>query len=139
MGFEETLRESTRPTTPPSTAMEDLGASERTTAEVTKRPSERPTAPHLPAVAAQRADVTLFAKREPEPPPRGKPTVRQMAAVVVQSTLGTLGKRLLELEIPLLNVNGPWDERIQRFQDVLVERDRLLADIRNMSGPEYDL
>ncbi len=47
-----------------------------------KRPSERPTAPQLPAVAAPRADVTQFAPQNIESLPRGKPTVRQMAAVV---------------------------------------------------------
>lgn len=59
--------------------------------------------------------------------------------VFVQSTLGTLGKRLLELEIPIFDEDGPWSGRIERFRLVLLERDRLLADIRSMSGPEYDL
>lgn len=77
----EELRESNRPTAP--RAGEEVSLSERTTAEPVKRPSERPTAPQLPAVAVPRADVTQFAQRDPEPPPRGKATVRQMAAVVV--------------------------------------------------------
>lgn len=79
--LEEDLRESNRPTAP--RAIEEMGTSERITAEPTKRPSERPTAPQLPAVAVPRADVTQFAPRDVEAPPRGKPTVRQMAAVVI--------------------------------------------------------
>jgi predicted Zn finger-like uncharacterized protein len=82
---DENLRESNRPTTPKS--IEDIGASERTTAEPAKRPSERPTAPHLPAVVVPKADVTQFVRRDVEPAPRGKPTVRRMAAVVVDDLM----------------------------------------------------
>lgn len=59
--------------------------------------------------------------------------------VFIQSTLGTLGKRLLELEIPILRGNGPWSQRLKQFENALRSRDRLLAEIRTMSGPDYDL
>lgn len=59
--------------------------------------------------------------------------------VFVQSTLGTLGKRILELEIPLLHGPGPWEGPLAQFRSILQGRDRLLADLRGMTGPEYDL
>ncbi len=80
---DESLREANRPTTPQS--IEDIGLSEQTDAEPDKRASDRPTAPHLPAVAVVRADVTQFAPREVDLPLRGKPTVRQMAVVTVDN------------------------------------------------------
>ncbi len=45
-----------------------------------RRPSERPTAPHLPTVVLPRSDETRLAFPD-EPPPPGKATVRQMPAV----------------------------------------------------------
>lgn len=84
----ETDRDSNRPTSPRTN--DDTRLSDRTTDEPVKRPSERPTAPQLPAVAAPRADVTQFAPRDVEPPLRGKPTVRQMAAVVVDPSKSDL-------------------------------------------------
>lgn len=59
--------------------------------------------------------------------------------VFVQSTLGTLGKRLFELKIPLLHGDGPWRERVDRFRAALQERDRLLAELQSTAGPEYEL
>jgi type I restriction enzyme M protein len=59
--------------------------------------------------------------------------------VFVQSTLGTLGNRLLELEIPLLHGDGPWAERVKLFQDLLVKRDASLSQLRRMMGPECEL
>lgn len=59
--------------------------------------------------------------------------------VFVQSTLGTLGKRLYELKIPILHGDGPWTEQIQRFQQALKKRDQLLAEMKAMRGPEYEL
>ena len=59
--------------------------------------------------------------------------------VFIQSTLGTLGKRLLELEIPLLNGKGPWEDQVLRFQRTLERRDQLLAEVKTMRGPEYEL
>jgi predicted Zn finger-like uncharacterized protein len=65
-----------------------------------KRPSERPTAPQLPAVAAPRADVTQFAPQNIEPPLRGKPTVRQMAAVVAAARPADMTVIAPSLEMP---------------------------------------
>jgi len=59
--------------------------------------------------------------------------------VFVQSTLGTLGRRLLELRIPLLHGPGPWQHRVERFARVLQARDELLAEMRTMKGDEYEL
>lgn len=65
--------------------------------------------------------------------------IRIRDLVFVQSTLGTLGARLLELEIPILHGSGPWRPRVDRFADVLRKRDALLAQMQEMSGPEVDL
>lgn len=59
--------------------------------------------------------------------------------VFVQSTLGTLGARLLELQVPVLHGKGPWTERVRRFAEILKGRDSLLAEIRKMSGPDVEL
>lgn len=59
--------------------------------------------------------------------------------VFVQSTLGTLGKRLLELRIPILHGTGPWKDRIERFREVIRERDRLLREVKTMAAPEIEL
>ena len=59
--------------------------------------------------------------------------------VFVQSTLGTLGKRLLELKIPILNGDGPWRERVDRFREILLQRDQLLAEISAINDAGYTL
>lgn len=58
--------------------------------------------------------------------------------VFVQSTLGTLGSRLLELKIPLLHGQGPWRESVDRFRSALEVRDRLLGELRHF-GDEVEL
>ena len=65
--------------------------------------------------------------------------IRIRDLVFVQSTLGTLGRRLFDLEIPVLNGDGPWRERINAFQAILTKRDALLVQIKAMTGPEVDL
>lgn len=88
-----TLVSKEKPAAPaiPEESFADLGLSEPGPTDAPKRPSERPTAPQLPAVAVpKKADVTQFARRDPEPPPRGKPTVRQMAAVAVEASKADL-------------------------------------------------
>ena len=65
--------------------------------------------------------------------------VRIRDLVFVQSTLGTLGARLLELEIPILHGPGPWRERIDQFESILRQRDKLLSRIGEMTGPEIEL
>ncbi|WP_235011889.1 N-6 DNA methylase [Spiribacter roseus] len=59
--------------------------------------------------------------------------------VFVQSTLGTLGKRLFELNVPLLCGKGPWRSYVDNFRATLQERDRLLADLRSMEPPDITL
>jgi type I restriction enzyme M protein len=69
------------------------------------------------------------------------PTVklRLRNLVFVQSTLGTLGRRLLELQVPLLRGVGPWRERVDQFERNLRERDRLLAALRSVQGDDVEL
>lgn len=57
----------------------------------------------------------------------------------VQSTLGTLGRRLLELELPVLHGDGPWRARVSRFEAALRQRDGGLVELREMMEPEYEL
>ncbi|MCI0701663.1 MAG: N-6 DNA methylase [Planctomycetia bacterium] len=59
--------------------------------------------------------------------------------VFVQSTLGTLGNRLLELEVPLLHGKGPWTNRVNTFRELLRKRDESLALLRTMTGKEPEL
>lgn len=59
--------------------------------------------------------------------------------VFVQSTLGTLGNRLLELEIPVLHGEGPWMHRLTAFKELLHKRDESLAALKKMTVPDYEL
>jgi type I restriction enzyme M protein len=59
--------------------------------------------------------------------------------VFVQSTLGTLGRRLFELKIPMLHGDGPWRERVDHFRRVLVQRDELLGELQAVGGTDYEL
>lgn len=59
--------------------------------------------------------------------------------VFVQSTLGTLGSRLLELEIPLLAGDGPWKPRVDRFEQLLRQREESLSELHRMAGEEVEL
>jgi type I restriction enzyme M protein len=59
--------------------------------------------------------------------------------VFIQSTLGTLGARLLELQVPVLHGNGPWSNDVARFAEILKKRDSLLAEVQGMTGPEVEL
>lgn len=54
--------------------------------------------------------------------------------VFVQSTLGTLGSRLMELRIPILMAEGPWSARLERFRQALQARDSQLAELRATTG-----
>jgi len=65
--------------------------------------------------------------------------VRIRDLVFVQSTLGTLGPRLLELLIPLFHGRGKWCERVDRFESVLRRRGALLSEVAEMTGPEVEL
>lgn len=77
---DEGMRASDRPTAP--RAVDEASVFDRITSDDHRRPSERPTAPHLPAVAVPKTSVTKAAERDVDVPPRGKATVRQMAAVI---------------------------------------------------------
>jgi type I restriction enzyme M protein len=59
--------------------------------------------------------------------------------VFVQSTLGTLGKRIFELRVPLLGRPGPWRQTVEEFRNVLVQRDLLLARLSERSVDSYEL
>lgn len=59
--------------------------------------------------------------------------------VFVQSTLGTLGSRLLELEIPLLTGDGPWLAMVQRFEQLLRQREASLAELQGLAGGDVEL
>ena len=59
--------------------------------------------------------------------------------VFIQSTLGTLGKRLLALKIPILCGKGPWLQRLNHFRNLLVKRDASLAELKTIDESAYDL
>jgi type I restriction enzyme M protein len=59
--------------------------------------------------------------------------------VFVQSTLGTLGKRLYELRIPLLGGAGPWRAALDRFREALTRRAELLGQLRSVAGADIEL
>ena len=60
--------------------------------------------------------------------------------VFVQSTLGTLGKRLFELEIPLLGGYGPWSARVSEFRRVVTARDVMLGQLESATrGETFEL
>jgi type I restriction enzyme M protein len=59
--------------------------------------------------------------------------------IFIQSTLGTLGKRLLELKIPTLHGDGPWRSHVDAFRRLLSERDLLLGELATRTGPELEL
>jgi type I restriction enzyme M protein len=65
--------------------------------------------------------------------------IRIRNLVFIQSTLGTLGSRLLELRIPLLHGDGPWRDRIDKFRSSLQRRDELLTGLREMTGADVEL
>ena len=65
--------------------------------------------------------------------------LRIRSLVFIQSTLGTLGNRINELRIPILQGDGPWAARLERFKATLHRRSDLLADLKAMSGPDYEL
>lgn len=65
--------------------------------------------------------------------------LRVRSLVFIQSTLGTLGTRINELKIPILQGDGPWVPRLERFKAILHRRGDLLADLKAMGGPDYEL
>jgi type I restriction enzyme M protein len=70
------------------------------------------------------------------------PSVRQgiRNLVFIQSTLGTLGRRLYRLEIPLLSGDGPWSDSVSAFRETLIARDESLLKLREaVGGSEVEL
>jgi len=59
--------------------------------------------------------------------------------VFVQSTLGTLGNRILELRIPVLSGRGPWRERVDTFRRCLQQREGVLSELQTMTGSEFEI
>lgn len=109
-----------------------------TTAILTERNTKSVVQSHIRIITAVDRDALdpfalLFALNLPSV----KLRIRNL--VFIQSTLGTLGKRLYELRLPLLMGEGPWAERVANFRNVLTERDRLLQKITSFVGPEVEL
>jgi type I restriction enzyme M protein len=65
--------------------------------------------------------------------------LRMRGLVFIQSTLGTLGSRLMELKVPLLVGDGPWTQRIASFKETIQMRSKFLSDLKSMAGPEIEL
>lgn len=65
--------------------------------------------------------------------------IRMRGLVFIQSTLGTLGSRLMELKVPLLIGEGPWTQRVAAFKKTLQQRSQLLSEMKQMAGPEIEL
>jgi type I restriction enzyme M protein len=65
--------------------------------------------------------------------------LRIRSLVFIQSTLGTLGSRLLELKIPILHGDGPWAGRVARFRELLMGRAEMLRELQSMAGEDYEL
>ena len=65
--------------------------------------------------------------------------LRLRSLVFIQSTLGTLGNRLLELRIPILHGDGAWATCVAKFKDTLQRRSALLSELAVMAGQDYEL
>jgi type I restriction enzyme M protein len=93
---------------------------------------------HLRIISVRKPDVVnphalVFALNLPSV------KIRLRDLVFVQSTLGTLGARLLELEVPVLGPIGPWSQRVGRFEALLRQREESLTELRRMAGTDVEL
>jgi type I restriction enzyme M protein len=93
---------------------------------------------HLQVISVKRPEVVdpyelLFALNLPSV----KLRIRDL--IFVQSTLATLGNRLLELRVPIFHGDGPWREGVDKFKRTLQQRDRSLSELRAISGTAYEL
>jgi len=59
--------------------------------------------------------------------------------VFIQSTLGSLGKRLMELRIPMPSETEAWVERVEAFRESLDSRGASLARLREMTANDLEL
>lgn len=108
------------------------------TAILTSRSARCVVQSHIRIIDTLRADVLepyalLFALNLPAVRRR----IRDL--VFIQSTLGTLGARLLELKIPILGGSGSWAATVARFRESLQQRDALLGTLGEIVGPEVEL
>jgi type I restriction enzyme M protein len=109
-----------------------------TTAMLTEHNSRCIAQSHLRIISAVRREKLdpyelLFALNLPSV------KLRLRSLVFIQSTLGTLGNRLLELRIPVLHGEGAWADRVAKFRDTLQRRSALLAELGGMAGQDYEL
>lgn len=109
-----------------------------TTAMLTEHNSRCIAQSHLRIISAVRREKLdpyelLFALNLPSV------KLRLRSLVFIQSTLGTLGNRLLELRIPVLHGDGAWASRVVKFKDTLQKRSALLANLEAMAGQDYEL
>ncbi|KAB8318832.1 N-6 DNA methylase [Tolypothrix campylonemoides VB511288] len=59
--------------------------------------------------------------------------------VFIQSTLGSLGKRIQEVKVPNPSFHGQWEEAFQHFAYILEKRSELLSKLTQMHGSEVEL
>jgi len=69
------------------------------------------------------------------------PSVRERLRnlVFIQSTLGTLGRRLRELRLPLLVGRGPWSNAVERFSTSLQRRAEHLDAVKSLLSLDVEL
>jgi type I restriction enzyme M protein len=69
-----------------------------------------------------------------------QPILNQMRNLVfIQSTLGSLGKRLMELKIIIPEKSQAWLTQVDRFKQIILMRSKLLADLKSISASEVEL
>jgi type I restriction enzyme M protein len=59
--------------------------------------------------------------------------------VFIQSTLGSLGKRLLEVRLPIPKSIPQWNKTIEEFRALIEDRASLLKRLRDFEHPGYEL
>ena len=69
-----------------------------------------------------------------------EPILHQMRNLVfIQSTLGSIGKRLMELRIVIPNKTADWVKQVSRFEEIITTRSALLSELRNTVASEFEL
>jgi type I restriction enzyme M protein len=59
--------------------------------------------------------------------------------VFIQSTLGSLGKRLNEIQLPMPQRTSEWQKTVAEFQQLIEERAALLTRLHEFEHPGYEL
>lgn len=59
--------------------------------------------------------------------------------VFIQSTLGTLGRRFYDIQIPIPTRDEGWKARIEEFRGLIENRAAMLARLQRFEQPGYDL